>query len=110
MSGQLDLLTGKPAVAPVRPLTERQQTVLDLVTEAGIDGIRATQVGLALHVAAGKHPPDDPCQWCGEDGKSVLRALQKRRLVVRRRTGRWTVPKPKAVSAAKDTGALPAGF
>lgn len=92
---QLDLLTGKPAAAAEKPLTQRQQQVLELVIAAGRDGVLASDVGAMLHERRGRHPADLFCGFCSDDGKDALRALQRRKLVVRRRTGRWTVAKPK---------------
>lgn len=99
---QLDLLTGKPALAPAKPLTERQRQVLELVAAAGKDGVIANDVGAMLHELRGRHPSDYRCGYCRDDGKDALRVLQKRKLVVRRRTGRWTVPtrKPKRAEVA----------
>lgn len=94
---QLDLLTGKPVEPPAKPLTERQQQVLDLVAAAGRDGVLAADVGAMLHELRRRHPSDHHCGYCHDDGKDALRPLQKRKLVVRRRSGRWTLPtrKPK---------------
>lgn len=108
MSAQLDLLTGKPAAPPAKPLTERQQQVLDLVEASGTEGVQPGEVGSLLHELRGRHPREQRCGYCPDDGKQALRALQKQKWVVRRRSGRWTVPKPKPPVRGSDD--LPDGF
>lgn len=64
--------------ATAKPLTERQQAVLDLVTRAGIDGIDADMAGALLHsLKKGRwaHTSDERCDWCGRDGNGMLKRL-----------------------------------
>lgn len=107
---QLDLLTGKPAPPPLRPLTDRQKEILKLVEDSGTAGVMPADIGAAIHEWRSKHSADDRCRFCADDGLDALRALQKRKDVVRRKTGRWTVPKPKTVVNHGSTNDLPDGF
>lgn len=92
---QLDLLTGKPAAPTLKPLTERQQQVLELVETAGRDGVEPALVGAVLHELRGRHTSDMRCPFCSDDGKQALRALQKLKRVTRRKSGWWTLPNRK---------------
>jgi hypothetical protein len=91
---QLALLEQPPA-AP--KLTDRQAFVLELVTQAGADGVHADEVGAALDARRGKHPRDVRCQWCGRNGQQMLESLKKKGLVRYRRGNRdrpgfWQLP------------------
>jgi len=57
--------------AAPRPLTDRQQFVWHLI-RASCEGLTAEQVGAALHAQKGSHPADEPCVYCGRDGRAVL--------------------------------------
>lgn len=79
-----------PAAEKVeKPLTERQQFVLELVQHAGSEGLAADEVGARLCARRGKHDVDDRCQWCPTSGREVLKALRRRGLVKSRRNGSW---------------------
>ena len=71
-------------------LGDKQAFALDLVRQAGHDGVTAEEVGAAWHAHKGKHPVDRYCDWCLDTGRSVLQTKALRGLVVRRRiSGRW---------------------
>ena len=74
---------------PERPLTERQQFVLELLQNAGPDGLTPDDVGRQLHGHQGKHSDEELCQWCPVAAREVLRALRNRGKVKSRRTGSW---------------------
>lgn len=62
----------------VKPLTGRQQAVLDAVTNAGVDGIDAADAGAITHaLKEGRwaHPQDQRCAYCGRDGQAILARL-----------------------------------
>jgi hypothetical protein len=81
-------------------LTYRQALVLDLV-RSWPEGVRADEASAAWHERRGVHSTDTRCLYCASDGRSVLFALRRRGLVVRRRSGMWTQPgrreRPQAV-------------
>ena len=79
---QLDLMGGtKPLSARPAP---RQDAVLEFLG-GHPDGITVDEAGQAAHASSGKHSIDDLCAYCAIDGKSILRALEKKQLI--RRTG-----------------------
>lgn len=72
----------------VPKLTVRQQRVLELVRQAGPDGVHADEIGAALHEereGRWQHSRDDRCLYCASTGKEVLGALKKKGLVRYRR-------------------------
>lgn len=77
------------APQPEPQLTERQQFALELVQNAGRDGLGADDVGAQLCARRGKHPADELCEWCGVSGREVLRALRTKGKVKSRRGGSW---------------------
>lgn len=69
---------------PEQPsLTERQQRALDLIREAGWDGLKTDELGAALHHP--KHGLNDRCEFCVSAGNEVGAALRRKRLVQQRR-------------------------
>jgi hypothetical protein len=98
-----------------RPLTERQQFVLDLLRTRG--PLQALDVGQELHARpterypGGKHSVDEVCEYCTFDGRSVLRAKTLAKFVVRR-PARWELRERVDESGAYDpaTAAWPVGF
>lgn len=105
MTKQLDVFGGEniAATAPKqRELGKRQQFALQLIRDN--DGLTSDEVGARIHAWRGKHHPDSRCDFCGQEGKSVLRSLRARGLVVRRQSGEWTVPgkRPSAPPAANS--------
>lgn len=58
----------------LRPLTERQQRILDLIAAAP-NGVDAPELGALLHAHAipPRHSAHDRCEWCGQDGGRALR-------------------------------------
>jgi hypothetical protein len=71
-------------------LTPRQEFAL-LLVRGRPDGVTVDELGAILHERAGKHDRESRCQWCPDNGRSVLTALQKRQLVTHRRSGVWTL-------------------
>lgn len=68
------------ALIPVqpKPLTDRQQAVLDALTAAGQDGLDTDQAGAIAHeLKEGRwaHGRDDRCAYCAQDGKQILQRL-----------------------------------
>jgi hypothetical protein len=64
-------------------LTDRQQRALDLIRAAGWDGLRSDELGAALH--AGKHPLNQPCDFCLTAGQQAGDALRRKGLAQQRR-------------------------
>lgn len=73
---------GRP-VKPLRPLTERQAAIYRIICEQP-DGIEAIELGAILHSNAGRHAPDEFCEWCGQDGSRTLKEKAIRRRLVKR--------------------------
>jgi hypothetical protein len=71
-------------------LTGRQQSVLDLLTH-NPSGLTDYDVGMHLRRLRGLIGESD---WATRDGRSVLYALRRKRLVVRRKTGLWQLLAP----------------
>lgn len=76
---------------PVDPdtLRDRQRRILQLLQAAGHDGLDTDQAGAVLHADRGKHPPDERCAFCGDDGRQVLLRLAELGLAVKERRGPW---------------------
>jgi hypothetical protein len=73
-----------------KPLTDRQQFVVELLQRAGREGLAADEVGANLCERKGKHPAGDRCEWCSKNGLQVLRSLRSRHGKVKsRRNGSW---------------------
>lgn len=109
MSAQQDTLFGAPP-EPVR-LGPRQHRALDLIDEAGWEGVTADEVGADVHAAKGQHGLDTRCDYCGRDGRSILRSLSRHGLVSRRRSGGWTrAARPPRNAAAGPSNEFPEGF
>lgn len=85
---ELELFTEPMPAA--RPLPRRQDIILRAVIR--MNGLTEDEAGQLLHGENGKHSPEETCRWCPMDGRSVLRALQGKKLVTRRRDGHWTLP------------------
>jgi hypothetical protein len=112
MSEPARLFTPPP---PTGNLTDRQAFVygqLQAHTVQG-DGLTADEVGAELHARAGKHEAGVRCQWCHQEGVSVLKALRKKNLAKRRRAGGWVaLGAERAESDSPDptTDPFPDGF
>ena len=102
MSEQLALIAQPPA--PPK-LTPRQQRALELVTQAGADGIHADELGAALHAEYRKHTVEARCMWCGQTGQSILKALKAKGLVRYRRGNAQRAGYWQAVDAQEATPA-----
>lgn len=90
-----DQLFTEPMPA-VQPLPPNQDTVMRLLNRHLPQGITGDEAGAAVHAQRGKHPADERCVFCGQDGKQVLRALARKGLATGRRDGYWTPPGPTA--------------
>ena len=91
-------------VLPAAPiLTERQALALKLVTDFG--GLDAAELGAHLHARRGTHEAGGRCAYCGTEGRSVLSALRKKGLVVRRKTGSWQPTGPPGTSTVPSESA-----
>lgn len=115
MTEQLTINGGTvPLRAPggPKPLTARQQHALDVLTRAGHGGLTSDEVGAALCELRGKHPAGDRCVWCSSNGRGVLVALRKRKLVKQRRdgTGTWVALDLPAAPAPAEVDPFPPGF
>lgn len=112
MTEQLTLIDAPPAPK----LTDRQQFALQFVTANRTDGVTADEVGAAWCEQKGKHSADDRCQFDGQSGTEVLKALRTKGLVkYRRRTrlleGAWLAvgaSEPRTVEVPYDV--FPEGF
>jgi hypothetical protein len=106
VTGQLELLEQE-----LRPLTPRQQAVLDALQRAGQDGLLPAEAGAIVHMAQGRHGPGLGCRWCPTAGLEILRALRKRGLARQRGRPRvWVavgVPTPDPPGMSSE---LPEGF
>lgn len=72
-----------------KPLTDRQQFILDFVRHGGQAGVHADEAGAAWCAHRGKHSDDTRCEYDGISGREVLRALRRRGHVKSRRDGTW---------------------
>lgn len=84
-------------------LRERQLLVYEFVRDHPA-GVSADEVGAAIHHHRGRHGPDVRCQWCANEGTSVLLSLRSEkngRLVKRRRgDGLWVLREAQAAVSA----------
>jgi hypothetical protein len=67
--------------------------VLELVERVAPDGLDADEAGAKLHELNGAHEAGQRCQWCGRDGRHVLKSLARHGLVVRKRRLGWFLVK-----------------
>jgi len=88
-------------VSPLRPLTERQQTIYQLVCSIP-GGISADELGALLHERRGSHNAGERCEHCAIDGKRALRERGIRQRVIRR-TGSLYEAREKADRAETPT-------
>lgn len=108
MTVQLALLGGPRTISrDGRPLTRRQELVLDLLREHP-DGRDAAEIGAWLHAHRARRPHgvDDRCLYCASDAVGVLRSAGLRPLLIRRRTGMWQLREPDATAAGPDDAQL----
>jgi len=100
-------VTDQLALVPEEPakLTERQQAAYDYL--AAHDGVPVDELGANWHAIRGKHAAGARCDWCGQEGRDVVRSKALRPLVTYRRTpdgslyflrGRQPEPAPAPVS------------
>ena len=65
---------------PTRPLTEKQQALLDAVTAAGTEGLTTVEGGAVLHALKEEsrwaHTREERCRFCAKDGATYLRRLR----------------------------------
>lgn len=73
-------------------LTDRQRFALEQLRRHR-DGLTQDELGALLHVRKGRHDDWQRCNWCSQDGLGVLKALRKKELVARRRSGQWQLTK-----------------
>jgi hypothetical protein len=83
---QAALFTAGKPIAPLRNLTERQERIFRLVCESPA-GLEPIELGALMHAQSGRHPADEFCRWCGQDGARALRETAIKQRVVRRSTG-----------------------
>lgn len=76
---------GKP-VTPPRNLTERQAAIFALIC-AQPSGVEPIELGALLHSQAGRHPADEFCEWCSQDGARAIREKAIRTRLIRRAEG-----------------------
>lgn len=102
MIEQPTLFTPPPATGQ---LTDRQKFVyeqLEAITARG-DGLTADEVGALLHERSGKHDAGVRCSWCNQDGIGVLKALRKKGLARRPRSGAWRVIAAEGAESSQGT-------
>jgi hypothetical protein len=95
MTDQLNL-GGDMPTPPERPLTDRQQHALHIISQAGWQGITSDELGAHLHQYrqenGGKgHTTDHRCDWCSHEGQEAGKALHTRGLIYRRERLHWTL-------------------
>lgn len=108
-----DRLFDVPELPP--KLTDRQQRALDAIRAAGYDGLHTDELGAVAHEP--KHAKEDRCEFCGQAGQEIGRALRAKGLVQQRRQKTpwgtpdvvWTVAGKLTRAAERDYG-LPEGF
>lgn len=99
---------------PAVKISDRQRFALDVITELG--PIPNDELGAHMHERRGKHPADQRCQWCAQEGKGIGGELRKKKLVKQRRAEGWVVVG--AAASTRETGsgydpataAFPEGF
>ncbi len=107
---QLDL-TGAPSlVPPAVRLTTRQRIALEHVAEH--QPVSADEIGARLHAYRRQqgghgHSIDARCQFCAEEGNSMLRRLRELGLVRRKMRVGWVTVRPVDSGSQGD---LPEGF
>jgi hypothetical protein len=77
-------------------LTDRQTLVLQLLRD-NPDGLRSSDLGAHIHQATNAPcacTHDVRCKWAMSTGEAVGRALRKRDLAIKRKTGRWQLTRP----------------
>ena len=84
-----------PTLFGHEPITDerlgpRQSIVIEAIREQGY--LTDDEAGALVHAHKGKHSDELRCSYCTLDGKAVLVSLRKRKLVVRRHSGEWTLP------------------
>jgi hypothetical protein len=72
-------------IEPVSKLTDRQQHALAVITAAGYAGVHTDELGAQVHAFSGRHAATSICQFCGQAGLEVGRALRAKGLVQQRR-------------------------
>lgn len=87
MDQQLDLMGGAKTIGRTAP---RQDAVLEFLAQHP-DGISVDEAGQAAHASSGKHSVDELCAYCAIDGKSILRALEKKQLIRRTVNGQFAL-------------------
>jgi len=88
---QIDLLGGEHPVER-DPLGPRQRLILNHLHRIHPDPLTADEAGALIHERNGQHTASARCQWCGRDGRQVLRSKALRQHVIRRRgADGWTL-------------------
>lgn len=93
---------------PVTPkLTERQSFALAFLRGTGTTGLKPGTLGRLIHIRAGRHGDDRPCDWCASTGLELLRALRakgvaRQRLVEGRMVWQATELPPEMPSGMSD--------
>jgi hypothetical protein len=75
-------LVDVPATPKLRP---RQAYALELLRDAGTDGLQPVILGALMHDWAGRHPIGRPCDFCASTGNELLRALRRKGVARQRR-------------------------
>lgn len=86
MSAQKPLFQPPPATGN---LTARQSFALRYLERHRQDGVKADELGAALHARRGRHPEGERCRFCSNEGQDVLRALRRKGLARQRRGIGW---------------------
>lgn len=81
---QINLL-GRPEAPPGMRLTPRQEAALELVRRHGAvadDELGALMHSLAPQWSRSLHHPDERCRYCGDAGRQIGCALERKGLIV----------------------------
>lgn len=106
MTEQLDVFGGTRTVGRAAP---RQDAVLELLA-LHPDGISVDEAGAAAHASSGKHSIEELCAYCSIDGKSILRALERKGVIEKSSVvGKWIVKVDRPAEGAAF-GEFPEGF
>lgn len=108
---QLDLMGGELPVGVT--LTERQAAALAYIREN--QPVASDELGAYLHelrrTAGGRgHPSETRCVWCTDEGRQMLRALRRKRRLVKQLRGIGWVTRDYKRDADATFGDFPKGF
>lgn len=95
--------------ADVQTLTDRL-ALAHRILQSNRDGMRADELGAAIHDARGLHGRGGVCQYDANEGRACARSLEQRGLASRDKHGVWRAGKPVDDGYNPATVAFPEGF